>query len=270
LVELLVVVVIIAIMASLLIPVLSKAKQQSAGAKCLDNQKQLAIALHMYAEDNADRIVQTADYLTGEEIYPAGGFWGGPRPSPHLWSNPETALQAVQNGLIASNAFYFYCGNLAIYHCPGDSRTTRSPFLDHPNGWAYDSYARTQNLGGEPHHEFWGAGDTYRKLTAILRPAATFSMMEGADWRGYNVGTWSVFWSEGGFDWQNPPAVSHLRASSVGFADGHAILHKWADPVVVAAGQGAAQGRSEAEWAGPPSGADYNFIYNGYLFPGHP
>jgi type II secretory pathway pseudopilin PulG len=268
--ELLVVILIIGIMAALLLPVLSKAKEQSAGAACLDNQKQLAAAQHMYAEDNADRIVQMADYASGQEIYPAGGFWGGPRPGPILWSNVEVAWEGVQTGLRTSNAFYFYCYNVDAYHCPADSRATHAPSPNHPDGWAYDSYARTQNLGGEPQHDFWGAGDTYRKLSTILRPAATFSMMEGADWRGYNVGTWAVYWSEGGFDWQSPPATSHMRASSVGFADGHAILHKWANPAVVAAGQGAAQGRDVSAWVGPVGGADYYFIYNGYLFPSHP
>ncbi len=268
-VELLVVIVIIGIMAVLLLPVLAKAREQSAGAACLDNQKQIATALHMYAEDNADRIVQMADYASGQEIFPAGGFWGGPRPGPAVWSNAAVALQAVQTGLRSSNAFYFYCNNLGAYHCPADLRAAHAPFPDNPNGWAYDSYARTQNLGGEPRFDYWGAGDTYRKLSAIVRPAATFSMMEGADWHGYNVGTWAVFWSEKGFAWAGPPAMSHVSASSVGFADGHAILHKWANPAIVAAGQRAAQGRDVSDWAGPIDGTDYSFIYNGYLFPGH-
>jgi type II secretory pathway pseudopilin PulG len=269
-VELLVVIVIIGIMAALLLPVLAKAREQSAGASCLDNQKRLATALHMYAEDNADRIVQMADYASGREIYPAGGFWGGPQPRPTFWSNGAVALEAVHTGLTSSNAFYFYCNNLGSYHCPADLRAGRAPFPDNPNGWAYDSYARTQNLGGEPQLDYWGAGDTYRKLSAILRPASTFSMMEGADWHGYNVGTWAVFWLDKGFAWQSPPAMSHVSASSVGFADGHAMLHKWADSAVIAAGRGASQGRDVSDWPGPDNGADYHFVYDGYLFPGHP
>src|ERR1022692_1896674 len=87
LIELTVVIVIIAMMAALLLPVMSKARLQSASAACLDNQKQLAAAFRMYAEDNTDRIVQMADYDTGTEIYPAGGFWGGPQPGPMSWTN---------------------------------------------------------------------------------------------------------------------------------------------------------------------------------------
>ncbi len=269
-VELMVVIVIIAIMAVLLLPALSKARLQSAAAACLGNQKQLAAALHMYTEDNSDRIVQMADYTTGRDIYPAGGFWGGPIPDPTHWNGPSNALAAVQTGLTTSNALYFYCNNVGSYHCPGDTRGARFPSPNKPNGWAYDSYSRTQNLGGEPYLNYWGAKATYTKMSAIRQPSATFSMMEGADWRGYNVGTWVVLWSADGFQWVDPPAVSHLNVSSVGFADGHALLHKWTDPAVIAAGQGAAQGLPESIWAGPTNGPDYFFIYNGYQFPGHP
>ncbi|MGA2174939.1 MAG: type II secretion system protein [Verrucomicrobiota bacterium] len=269
LIELMVVIVIIAIMAALLLPVLSKARQQSAAAGCLGNQKQLVTALRMYTEDNGDRIVQMADYTTGREIYPAGGFWGGPQPLPSTWTNASCALAAVQRGLTGSNALYFYCNNLGSYHCPGDMRDTRVPSTNSPNGWAYDSYARTQNLGGEPYRNYWGAKATYTKMSAIQQPSATFSMMEGADWRGYNVGTWVVVWSGDGFQWKDPPATSHNKVSSVGFADGHGVLHKWTDPAVAAAGQGAAQGFSKTNWTGATNGPDYFFVYNGYLFPGH-
>jgi prepilin-type N-terminal cleavage/methylation domain-containing protein len=269
LIELLTVIVVLGIMAVLLLPVVSKARLQSAEAACLDNQKQLAAALHMYTEDNADRIVQMADYNTGSAIYPAGGYWGGPQSDPSTWGNAGDALAAVQSGLTGSNALFFYCNSLGSYHCPADIRATRQPCHASPNGWAYDSYTRTQNLGGEPYLNYWGARATYTKMSTILRPSSTFSMIEGADWHGYNSGTWVVYWSMDAFEWEDPPAVSHLDASSVGFADGHATLHKWVDPAIIAAGQGAARGHPESAWKGATSGTDYLFVYGGYQFPGH-
>ncbi|HTA29299.1 MAG TPA: hypothetical protein VK731_02380, partial [Candidatus Cybelea sp.] len=57
---------------------------------------------------------------------------------------------------------------------------------------------------------------------------------------------------------------------SIAFADGHAELHKWTDPALVAAGQHEAQGSEDTNWEGPTNGVDYLFIYRGYEFPGHP
>ena len=72
LIELLVVIAIIAVLASLLLPSLLRAKQKAQGIQCMNNHRQLTFAWRMYAEDNNDRILEAA--------------WGGAFPGKPLES----------------------------------------------------------------------------------------------------------------------------------------------------------------------------------------
>ncbi|HJO09690.1 MAG TPA: type II secretion system protein [Verrucomicrobiota bacterium] len=112
LIELLVVIAIIAILASLLLPALAKAKSQAHQSICLNNFKQLGIMMQLYADDNEDSVVHNG---TGQaRLTWVGGVFS---------SRPEDALKPEM--LIDKNLSLFgqYIKTTGIYRCPSDKST---------------------------------------------------------------------------------------------------------------------------------------------------
>ena len=69
LIELLVVVAVIALLASLLLPALSKARQQAQTAVCASNLKQIGVGLHSYCDDFNSYLPEPREASSGNDYY---------------------------------------------------------------------------------------------------------------------------------------------------------------------------------------------------------
>lgn len=125
LIELLVVMAIIGILAALLLPALSKARQRAQRTACMTNLQQLSLGCKMYADDNRGRLVSS---------WPLG--WGAHPVNPYSWCPGwgSTAIQDLTYGpapefsatnihALQSGAIWPYVKSARVYRCPSDKRT---------------------------------------------------------------------------------------------------------------------------------------------------
>jgi prepilin-type N-terminal cleavage/methylation domain-containing protein/prepilin-type processing-associated H-X9-DG protein len=229
LIELLVVIAIIAILASMLLPALAKAKTKAQGIKCLSNLKQIQLAWHLYADDNNDKITSSA-YL--KPVEPTAWVDGWLDYDPNNSDNTNTVILRDPN----KSKFATYLQAVEIYKCPADPsyvkiRGGRIPRVR--------SMSMSQALGGPGgwlppggYNEGQKRYRTYFKTTDITDPGpARLYVLLDEHPDSINAGGFANQMVE------NPaqariidyPASYHNGAAGLSFADGHVEIRKWVD-----------------------------------------
>lgn len=203
LIELLVVVAIVAILAAMLLPALQRAKAQARQPLCLNNLRQLMLAVHAYADDHNDSIPCYAmfNYPTPPD-YPAG------------WS----AVWFAQ--------LWPYLKSQDLFRCPtGDRDTINNPYRGQYGGstpnvfnysteWGYKPNKRSEIRNPATRYAIFDCGLYTCTQAAALGNASSWSAyIPGAPW---NTGPNS--YDDGQNDWPRP---RHPGGVCVAFVDGH-------------------------------------------------
>ena len=226
LIELLVVIAIIAILASMLLPALARAKAKGQGAFCMNNTRQLMLGWIVYAGDNQERLVNNHGI---QQTWTNRDSWIN---NVMTWdlSSDNTNLAYITGAMLSP-----YLGkSTTVYKCPADR------YLSNPQiGAGWDKRLRSVSMNA-----FVGdLGVLSRDGISLLSPeykqhfksgdfdapANIFvtldehpdSINDGMFWNPPNVTDAS--------EWSDLPASSHNGAGGFAFADGHAEIHMWRD-----------------------------------------
>ena len=228
LIELLVVIAIIAILAALLLPVLTRAKAEGMRIQCLNNEKQLVTTWSLYYQDYNDKLVvnggDSANVISSPRMWVHGGNHGTPE------SLTNTAW------LVDSKYALFspLVKNIPVYHCPADQMEW---LISGRKVLEMRSYAMNCYLGMTSKTDlgpltYDTAYQMCMKFSDLARsgPANRFVFMD--------VHPLSICTPGFGIDitmrtYIHVPSSLHRRRGVVSFADGHVETHRWTDPKIL-------------------------------------
>lgn len=229
LIELLVVIAIIAILAAMLLPALSKARQRAQAIQCLSNNRQLMLCWQLYGSDNNDTVPSAGvgqagthllyDSTDGRPIWATGYM----SPYPGGLANSDN----YDSNNIINKPLWQYAKNLSLYRCPADTvnyhfgvlnyqlvrdRSMNSVFCGSAAPW----------VSAPPWH-------LYKKISSIVKVANTFVFVEEES-TSINDGAFAVD-CDNSLKIVDSPAHFHGGDTAFSFTDGHAEIHRWLSSV---------------------------------------
>jgi prepilin-type N-terminal cleavage/methylation domain-containing protein len=218
LIELLVVIAIIAILAAMLLPALSKAKQKAQGIRCLSNTRQLTLGWLMFQTDSQDLNMDLGGAIDKNLNYMS---W-----DPTLFKNDPQGLIGSTAGMSA------YVKSVGVYKCPADNYAT-AQVSDRLRSYAANGAIDGGGSGPDYSKQAF-SGRTYftAKKTSQLNTPGPVNIYVFIDEHPDGIDDLLFQFNPGetgaaGVFWRNLPASNHNGVGEMSFADGHSELKKW-------------------------------------------
>ncbi len=216
LIELLVVIAIIAILAALLLPVISRSKIAAQGTQCANNHRQLVLAWSMSCHDHNDQLPVVDHWVAGDMSDPFDAT------NTSLLADPSQSSLA-RYGIVP-----------AIYKCPSDrSALVRSVSMNNrlnpitPGFWLqgggsrYEIFTKSQQI--RVPSEIYITTD--ERSDTINDPSLCVDMSNTGSADG--MGASNPYWMA------DYPAGYHNGSGRFSFADGHVEGHRWLEPTTL-------------------------------------
>ena len=202
LIELLVVIAIIALLMSILMPALNRARELGRRTVCMGNLKQLALAWVMYADENRGDLVNGL----------AGADDGAATPITTGWVGKVDPGddKRVQIANIKDGTLWEYAKNPKVFRCPAGQvkHMLTYAIVDAMNGVARTNTKTDQVWANN-------RGDLSKTNERIVF----------IDLGKVRMDSYKVYYHQG--LWGDPPPVRHRDGATVSFADAHSVYWKW-------------------------------------------